>query len=218
MIFDKEQIAKKKEGRAVQFTDHSSFLSEDDTEHVVVPPKKCVERNSNASTLKRAHARASLNYIEDISFGLPFARKSVKTSHEDLRKSLANGDDDILDDIAIVTRDFALVLAMERTLFAALNNSWLTAVAGVALMSVGKDDRATRGGICIVVFSIIGVFVAVCMHCVRIWQIRNDKALHFYSTIGWSVGVGILSFVALILELYFGTVYPYHSRSSTSGL
>ena len=212
------------EDRRAQFTDHTSTLSEDDTE-TGTSSHKFVGRNSNMLKHQRAYNRASVNYVEDVSLYVPTIRRSSTKSsksgfkdHQELRKSLANGDDDILDNIAIVTRDFALVLGMERTLFAALNNSWLIAVAGIALMSVGQDERATRGGIGIVILSIISVLLALYMHCVRIWQIRNDKALHFYSTIGWSVGVAILSFIALILELYFGIVYPYHSRSVTSGI
>ena len=37
--------------------------------------------------------------------------------------------------------DLSLVLGMERTLFAALNNAWLLALGGVGLMSVGNGDR-----------------------------------------------------------------------------
>ena len=41
----------------------------------------------------------------------------------------------------------SLILGMERTLFAALNNAWLLAIGGIGLMSVGSgDERATLGG------------------------------------------------------------------------
>ena len=224
MDFGEEEKIMKREDqhRTVQFcTKHTSSLSEDDTETGTSSHAFAGRNSSNASKHQRAYSRASVNYVEDVSLYVPL-RKSSKSAgfkdHQDLRKSLASGDDDILDEIAIVTRDFALVLGMERTLFAALNNSWLIAVAGIALMSVGQDERATRGGISIVILSIISVLLALYMHCVRIWQIRNDKALHFYSTIGWSAGLAILSFIALVLELYFGIVYPYHSRNVTSGI
>merc|ERR1740136_543383 len=48
------------------------------------------------------------------------------------------------DDLAIAS----LILGMERTLFAALNNAWLLAIGGVGLMSVGQD-RANYVGVVI---------------------------------------------------------------------
>jgi hypothetical protein len=221
MIFDKVELTEKtEEGRKVKFSsNHTASNLSDDIETSTLSNK--VDKTKGKASNLRGNKRVSGDlFVEDISFGQTF-RKSSRSGivgHEALRASLANGEDAILDEIAIVTRDFALVLGMERTLFAALNNSWLIAVAGIALMSVGKDDRAIRGGIGIIILSIISVLIAMYMHCVRIWQIRNDKALHFYSTIGWSIGVGILSLIALVLELYFGILYPYHTRTSTNGM
>eukprot|EP00584_Thalassiosira_punctigera_P007361 CAMPEP_0172541612 /NCGR_PEP_ID=MMETSP1067-20121228/12388_1 /TAXON_ID=265564 ORGANISM="Thalassiosira punctigera, Strain Tpunct2005C2" /NCGR_SAMPLE_ID=MMETSP1067 /ASSEMBLY_ACC=CAM_ASM_000444 /LENGTH=237 /DNA_ID=CAMNT_0013327681 /DNA_START=84 /DNA_END=796 /DNA_ORIENTATION=- len=37
--------------------------------------------------------------------------------------------------------DLSLILALERTFFAALNNAWLLAIGGIGLMSVGEDTK-----------------------------------------------------------------------------
>jgi hypothetical protein len=109
--------------------------------------------------------------------------------------------------------DLDLVLAMERTLFAALNNAWLLALGGVGLMSVGNGDaRATRGGIVIIVGAIISAIFAMVMHASRIHGVRIDRTTSLCSSVCWSILVVSLTLVALALELNFGIAYPYLER------
>jgi hypothetical protein len=68
--------------------------------------------------------------------------------------------------------DFTLILGLERTLFAALNNAWLLAIGGIGLMSVGSDDnRATNAGIIILCGGITSSLIAYGMHFLRVWQV-----------------------------------------------
>eukprot|EP00588_Corethron_pennatum_P016749 CAMPEP_0194304194 /NCGR_PEP_ID=MMETSP0171-20130528/1981_1 /TAXON_ID=218684 /ORGANISM="Corethron pennatum, Strain L29A3" /LENGTH=305 /DNA_ID=CAMNT_0039055383 /DNA_START=54 /DNA_END=971 /DNA_ORIENTATION=+ len=116
------------------------------------------------------------------------------------------------DDLAIAS----LILGMERTLFAALNNAWLLAIGGVGLMSVGHgDDRATNGGIVILSIGAVCAGVAYVMHIWRVSQIRASKSFQFSHTIIWATLIAALTIVTLGLELYFGVLYPYLSREKT---
>ena len=68
--------------------------------------------------------------------------------------------------------DLTLILGLERTLFAALNNAWLLAIGGIGLMSVGSDDnRANNAGIIILCGGIISSLIAYGMHFLRVWQV-----------------------------------------------
>jgi hypothetical protein len=68
--------------------------------------------------------------------------------------------------------DLTLILGLERTLFAALNNAWLLAIGGIGLMSVGSDDnRANYAGIVILCGGIISSMIAYGMHFLRVWQV-----------------------------------------------
>eukprot|EP00588_Corethron_pennatum_P015412 CAMPEP_0194280948 /NCGR_PEP_ID=MMETSP0169-20130528/19285_1 /TAXON_ID=218684 /ORGANISM="Corethron pennatum, Strain L29A3" /LENGTH=271 /DNA_ID=CAMNT_0039025857 /DNA_START=107 /DNA_END=922 /DNA_ORIENTATION=+ len=113
------------------------------------------------------------------------------------------------DDLAIAS----LILGMERTLFSALNNAWLLAIGGVGLMSVGHgDDRATHGGIFILSIGAVCAGVAYVMHVWRVSQIKASKAFQFSHTVIWATLIASLTIVTLVLELYFGVLYPYLSR------
>ena len=109
--------------------------------------------------------------------------------------------------------DFNLVLGMERTLFAALNNSWLLALGGIGLMSVGSgDQRATESGIFILIGGIVSAFAAIMMHFIRLYQIRNNRPCQHKQTILWSSIIAIMTIITFGLELYFGMLYPYLDR------
>jgi len=113
------------------------------------------------------------------------------------------------DDLAMAS----LILGMERTLFAALNNAWLLAIGGVGLMSVGHgDDRATYGGIFILSIAAVCAGVAYMMHIWRVSQIRASKPFKFSHTMIWATAIAALTIVTLGLELYFGVLYPYLNR------
>lgn len=109
--------------------------------------------------------------------------------------------------------DLSLVLGMERTLFAALNNAWLLALGGVGLMSVGNGDRrATNGGIVILIGGIISAVVAFIMHAVRISELKTQKPSQLSHSIVWATLIASLTLSTLGLELYFGMMYPYLQR------
>ena len=109
--------------------------------------------------------------------------------------------------------DLSLVLGMERTLFAALNNAWLLALGGVGLMSVGNGDkRATWGGVVILMAGIISAMVAFIMHATRINQLANNRTSHYSHSFIWGSLVVFMTLSTLGLELYFGMMYPYLQR------
>jgi len=111
------------------------------------------------------------------------------------------------------TSTASLILSAERTLFAALNNSWLVALGGVGLMSVGSEDyRATQGGIILLAGGIASALLAYGMHFFRLRQLsRNQPFVHSHSII-WILVIAFLTVVTLALELYFGILYPYLKR------
>jgi len=116
------------------------------------------------------------------------------------------------DDLAMAS----MILGMERTLFAALNNAWLLAIGGVGLMSVGHgDDRATYGGIVILSLGAVCAGVAYMMHILRVSQIRSFQSFQFSHTVVWASMIASLTIIVLGLELYFGILYPYLSREKT---
>ena len=109
--------------------------------------------------------------------------------------------------------NLALLLGMERTLFAALNNAWLLALGGVGLMSVGNGDkRATWGGVVILMAGIISAMVAFIMHATRINQLANNRTSHYSHSFIWGSLVVFMTLSTLGLELYFGMMYPYLQR------
>ena len=109
--------------------------------------------------------------------------------------------------------DKNIVLGMERTLFAALNNAWLLAIGGVGLMSVGSgDERATQGGIAMLSSSILTAISAYTMHISRVSQLANGEPFHYWHTVLWAGVVSFLTLTALAMELNFGVLYPYLLR------
>lgn len=107
----------------------------------------------------------------------------------------------------------SLILALERTLFAALNNSWLLALGGMGLMSVGNgDDRAVYGGIIVLSGGIASALLACSMHFLRIRQLQRKKIFLVSQTIFWVSLIAMMTVLALALELYFGILYPYLRR------
>lgn len=111
------------------------------------------------------------------------------------------------------TVDASLILSMERTLFAALNNAWLLAIGGIGLMSVGNDDtRATNLGIVILIGGIIGAIMAYGMHFWRVEQLKKKQAFRYSHSIFWTSMIASMTVATLILEMYFGILHPYLQR------
>ena len=109
--------------------------------------------------------------------------------------------------------DLPLILGMERTLFAALNNAWLLSLGGIGLMSVGSGDtRATHAGVVIMLGGVVNAFSAFGMHFLRVQQLKHNRPCKYSHTLVWTAMVVMMSIIALILELYFGVLYPYLNR------
>ena len=107
----------------------------------------------------------------------------------------------------------SLILGMERTLFAALNNAWLIALGGIGLMSVGSgDNNATRGGIAMMIGSIICAGTAFGMHFWRVAQLKKRTQFQYNHTVAWALMVAAMTLMTLILEIHFGILYPYLDR------
>jgi hypothetical protein len=109
--------------------------------------------------------------------------------------------------------DGTLILALERTLFAALNNSWLLALGGVGLMSIGnEDEKALYSGIAILSLSLFTAIYACTMHNFRVHQLRKGKGFSYSQTIMWGGLISVFTLVTLSLELYNGILHPYLKR------
>jgi Vacuolar transporter chaperone len=112
--------------------------------------------------------------------------------------------------------DPSVVLSLERTLFAALNNAWLLAIGGVGLMSVGHgDQKATNAGIVILVGGIASALMAFGMHLFRVVQLRKNISFCYSQSIFWASIIALMTIVTLLLELNFGVMYPYLQREKT---
>jgi uncharacterized membrane protein YidH (DUF202 family) len=109
--------------------------------------------------------------------------------------------------------DLSLILAMERTLFAALNNAWLLSIGGIGLMSVGSGDtRAEHAGMGIMLGGILTAFSAFAMHYLRVRQVKENIPSQYSHTLMWTGMLAILSICALVLEIRFGVLHPYLDR------
>lgn len=112
--------------------------------------------------------------------------------------------------------DPSVVLSLERTLFAALNNAWLLVLGGIGLMSVGHgDQRATHGGIAILVGGIVSAVMAYSMHIFRVVQLKKNITFSYNHSVFWASVITLMTVVCLLLELKFGVMYPYLQREIT---
>lgn len=107
----------------------------------------------------------------------------------------------------------SLILGLERTFFAALNNAWLLAIGGIGLMSVGEDNKsATHGGVAVLLSGVISALMAVGFHLFRIWRLTHGKESKYIHSVIWVTSISSLTVCALVLELYFGLLFPYLDR------
>lgn len=199
-------------------TDEPDYLYEIDVDDYIagkiqVPTIRRASTTSQAARTPHNHhrlrQRAPLGPIDEEQ-GLPFGTEGEdeegnKGARGNLRGNYYLDNDRFKKD--------ALILGMERTFFAALNNAWLMVMAGIGLMSVGNnDDRATTGGIFILASGLGLATLAYTMHVARVAMVNNNKSFWLAHSVFWaSVIVGI-TIVALSLEIYFGTTYPYLER------
>ena len=105
-----------------------------------------------------------------------------------------------------------LVLAMERTLFAALNNAWLLTLGGVGLMSVGVE-AATRIGAVVLAGGVVAAVTAFVIHWMRFRSLLQSKSFRPNSSVVFVAVFFFLTIATLVLELYYGIQYPYLERA-----
>ena len=105
-----------------------------------------------------------------------------------------------------------LVLSMERTLFAALNNAWLLTLGGVGLMSVGVE-AATRIGAVVLAGGVVAAVTAFVIHWMRFRSLLQSKSFRPNSSVAFVAVFFFLTIATLVLELYYGIQYPYLERA-----
>lgn len=110
--------------------------------------------------------------------------------------------------------DPSVTLSLERTLYAALQHSWMLALGGIGLMSVGENKRVpTSLGIMMLTISMISVVGALVMHYIRLFQIKSGTTFKFWQTALFTSLITLCVLITLALELYFGVLYPYLRRA-----
>ena len=114
--------------------------------------------------------------------------------------------------------DGSLVLSMERTVYAALNQAWMLILTGIGFMSIGaKNDLIPDYlGAFILVVAIIFAAGSYIVHVCRLHAFSHgSRALSGVVTKVW---IGLLVFTivgALVLELQYAIRYPYLSRAKS---
>lgn len=112
--------------------------------------------------------------------------------------------------------DGSMILALERTLFAALNNAWLLAIGGVGLMAIGDQDKtANQTGVAILSLSIVTAFYAFVVHNLRVQQLRRGDNFSYIHSVLWGSIIAVFTLLTLGLELYNGILHPYLKRAAT---
>jgi hypothetical protein len=114
------------------------------------------------------------------------------------------------------TDDASLILSMERTLFAALNNAWLLALGGIGLMAIGdSDQRAVKTGVGILGLSVFTAVFACGMHNWRVYQRTKGQSFQYWHTVFWGSIISLLVLLTLSLEIYNGILHPYLQRAAS---
>mmetsp|Transcript_14645 Transcript_14645/g.35324 ORF Transcript_14645/g.35324 Transcript_14645/m.35324 type:complete len:306 (+) Transcript_14645:171-1088(+) len=114
------------------------------------------------------------------------------------------------------TVDPSMTLYLERTLYAALQQSWMLGLGGVGLMSVGNGTNdAINLGITFIVISMVSAVSALVLHYVRLHQIKSGEPFKFWQTALFTSLLTLCILVVLALEMHFGILYPYLLRTAT---
>lgn len=112
--------------------------------------------------------------------------------------------------------DGSLVLTMERTLYAALNQAWLVVISGVGFMSIGArgDNFPNFLGFMLI---LAGALFAVGSYIVHVRRLRaftrNEPIGSLTSVLFTGTLVGTI-FVSLMFELYYSVLYPFLDRAA----
>ena len=67
-------------------------------------------------------------------------------------------------------------------------------------------------GVIVLVGGIFCSFMAFGMHFWRVLHLRDGRSFQYSHTVIWTMIIAILTVATLLLELYFGIMYPYLQR------
>ena len=144
-------------------------------------------------------------------------RSTISTSNHPSGAVVGDFDEELGKKANVETKqpDHNLILSLERTLFAALNNAWLLAMGGAGLMSVGHNDPTPLiGGIVLVVMAIFVVTSALLIHGSRVYRIKTGRSFQYSQSLLWVAFIGITTLVTMSFTLYYGIVYPFLQRTA----
>lgn len=111
--------------------------------------------------------------------------------------------------------DGSLILSMERTLYAALNQAWLLVMCGIGFMSIGdaNDKIPDYLGFFVILAALTYAIGSYLVHIFRLRAFAHGQALTGVVTVLWTgLLVGVVTF-ALLCELKYSLQYPYLSRA-----
>lgn len=118
-----------------------------------------------------------------------------------------------VDDVNVLSG--SLILALERTLFSALNNAYTITFVGTGLMMVGasNDSIPDSLGIIIVICGLIFACASWVMHYARLRAFQRGASLDAKFSLVWTFFMTFFLFGAVAIELRYGILYPYLKRS-----
>ena len=109
------------------------------------------------------------------------------------------------------TLDGSLILAMERTLFSALNQCWTLVMIGIGLMCVGatNDSVPDSLGVAIIVGGICFACLSYATHVSRLRSFYYGQGLGPGGSMLWTGSLMVLLVLGLACELHYALLYPY---------
>jgi uncharacterized membrane protein YidH (DUF202 family) len=173
----------------------------------LVPPKPFdrYERSSDTPKTQRT-----------ISNGESFDSYYPYTRHVSFSESSENDSNKAVVDQELPSfKHESVMLSLERTFFAAMNNAWLVAMGGIGLMAVPQNDPYSEQiGIAIICVALGYVFLAGTMHAIRLRQLRNGQPFPHTQSLLFTILIGVLVVATVIFQLYYGILYPFLQRAA----
>lgn len=111
--------------------------------------------------------------------------------------------------------DGSLILSMERTVYASLNQAWMLVGCGVGFMSIGasNDSVPDHLGFLIILFALVFAVGSYLVHVLRLRAFARGDPLTGMVTVVWVGLLVAVIFITLLLELYYAVTYPYLTRA-----
>ena len=173
------------------------------------------DKKNNVRNVQQGSTGKTAELTNDRSFDTMSISSSSSSNHPS--GTLNDIDEELGKKANVETKqpDHNLILSLERTLFAALNNAWLLAMGGAGLMSVGHNDPTPLiGGIVLVVMAIFVVTSALLIHGSRVYRIKTGRSFQYSQSLLWVAFIGISTLVTMSFTLYYGIVYPFLQRTA----